>query len=704
MSNIPEHFLCPITYSIMTDPVIADDGYTYERSSIMSWLSQKNVSPMTRQTMSLNSLKPNRLIKDLIDEFLNPALANTGNQVASATGVADAIIFNTNIKYIRSNFDNEVYCYSLISPESSITDKRIPTSFICIIDVSGSMGSVCSNKTGNESDGFSRLDLTKHSLNTTTEMLNEFDELVIIKFSTTAECVFQGKMNPSGKAHAKEVISNLKPENSTNIWASLQLAYNRAKHTSNPNVKMLLLTDGESNIDPPMGILPTLEKFLKADTNADIRKIPITTFGFSCDIDSKLLFDIAELTNGGFNFIPDASMVGTTFINFLANYLATENIYHNITIADNIPSDTQVFDIAEINPNELYEMIRFHTYQTLKLMCFTAKDKVLNSNVKTLFNKLKDYIERTIKQFKDNEINPVYYKMIVELYKDFKSDDENEEQIYKAISSQQWFKKWGYHYLLSLGRAHNIRKCHNFRDKGVQLYGGTEFEHLRDLTNDVFCQIPAPTPSVVSHNYGYYGSGNNSVSTIRSASISMSNYVDSCGPCFAPFCKIKLADESVKELQELDGSELLFLDGSNVSKIKYITKTRVLAPNSITDMCTIKDLVITPWHPIYDNTQAKWVFPSELIKPVSMHIEYFYNIVLEDGYYVWINNIMCVSMGHSVSVFDEHNKILEHPYYGTKKVIEDLESFRVGSEKVITINNYKLKRDSNNLICAITEC
>jgi Mg-chelatase subunit ChlD len=187
-------------------------------------------------------------------------------------------------------------------------------------------------------------------------MLNENDELIIIKFSTEATCVFECKMHSIGKSRAKEVIANLKPENSTNIWGSLQLAYSHAKRaiTTCQNVQMLLLTDGESNIDPPRGILFTLDRFLNTDSNADIRNIPITTFGFSCDIDSKLLFDIAEITNGGFSFIPDASMVGTTFINFIANTLATENIQHSIKQVDTWPSNVRIYESNEIGPNEIH--------------------------------------------------------------------------------------------------------------------------------------------------------------------------------------------------------------------------------------------------------------------------------------------------------------------------------------------------------------
>jgi len=40
----PETMLCPITQELMTDPVMAEDGYTYERDAIERWFEQKKQS------------------------------------------------------------------------------------------------------------------------------------------------------------------------------------------------------------------------------------------------------------------------------------------------------------------------------------------------------------------------------------------------------------------------------------------------------------------------------------------------------------------------------------------------------------------------------------------------------------------------------------------------------------------------------------
>lgn len=67
--NIPEEFLCPVSLEIMVDPVICEDGITYERMSIMKL--HDSVSPITRQKIDKNNVIPNRALKKLIEQYVN---------------------------------------------------------------------------------------------------------------------------------------------------------------------------------------------------------------------------------------------------------------------------------------------------------------------------------------------------------------------------------------------------------------------------------------------------------------------------------------------------------------------------------------------------------------------------------------------------------------------------------------------------------
>ncbi|CAF4257336.1 unnamed protein product, partial [Adineta steineri] len=64
-----QHLRCPITLELFIDPVLAEDGQTYERSAIIQWIQQHGTSPFTRQQLSVLRLTPNRAIKTAVENF-----------------------------------------------------------------------------------------------------------------------------------------------------------------------------------------------------------------------------------------------------------------------------------------------------------------------------------------------------------------------------------------------------------------------------------------------------------------------------------------------------------------------------------------------------------------------------------------------------------------------------------------------------------
>lgn len=51
----------------MRDPVVASDGFTYERAAICRWLSAgKQTSPMTNLPLAAKNLYPNHVMKSAI--------------------------------------------------------------------------------------------------------------------------------------------------------------------------------------------------------------------------------------------------------------------------------------------------------------------------------------------------------------------------------------------------------------------------------------------------------------------------------------------------------------------------------------------------------------------------------------------------------------------------------------------------------------
>lgn len=75
-SLAPPYFLCPITQDIMKEPVMAEDGYVYEKAEISKWIKQKSsgprsmpLSPMSGKPMR-TTLIPNHSLRSEILEWL----------------------------------------------------------------------------------------------------------------------------------------------------------------------------------------------------------------------------------------------------------------------------------------------------------------------------------------------------------------------------------------------------------------------------------------------------------------------------------------------------------------------------------------------------------------------------------------------------------------------------------------------------------
>eukprot|EP00270_Netrium_digitus_P008888 TRINITY_DN2687_c0_g1_i2.p1 TRINITY_DN2687_c0_g1~~TRINITY_DN2687_c0_g1_i2.p1 ORF type:complete len:819 (-),score=207.79 TRINITY_DN2687_c0_g1_i2:115-2490(-) len=59
-------FICPLSKERMKDPVVAADGFTYERKHIEEWFSSSSLSPMTGEKLENTSITPNHTILSLI--------------------------------------------------------------------------------------------------------------------------------------------------------------------------------------------------------------------------------------------------------------------------------------------------------------------------------------------------------------------------------------------------------------------------------------------------------------------------------------------------------------------------------------------------------------------------------------------------------------------------------------------------------------
>lgn len=66
--SIPKDLSCPLSGKIMEDPVVAQDGISYERANIEQWLTKEKTSPTTKEEMG-PVLVANRNLADYISDY-----------------------------------------------------------------------------------------------------------------------------------------------------------------------------------------------------------------------------------------------------------------------------------------------------------------------------------------------------------------------------------------------------------------------------------------------------------------------------------------------------------------------------------------------------------------------------------------------------------------------------------------------------------
>merc|ERR1719436_48033 len=117
-------------------------------------------------------------------------------------------------------------------------------------------------------------------------------------------------------------------------------------------------------------------------------------------------------------------------------------------------------------------------------------------------------------------------------------------QVTEAFSQEKYLKKWGRHYIPSLLTGHRFQQCNNFKDPGVQFYGGDLFKEIQNLADDIFLKLPAPVPTA-RNNYDY-GRGNHTTTRKAAAPVNMARYYNNYGGCFDGFGHVTMADGTKK--------------------------------------------------------------------------------------------------------------------------------------------------------------
>lgn len=639
---------------------------------------------------------------------------------------------------------DEITVMASCIPENGTTRTR--SDICCVIDVSGSMGAMAEMKGAdgnNESHGLSLLDIVKHAVKTVIGVLKPGDRLALVAYnhaaSITSDLV---EMTDDLKKSTTLALNSMSPGGQTNLWDGLltgmDILRKAESHKTDRLAAVLLLTDGQPNMAPPRGHIPMLKKY--KDQHGANFSCTISTFGFGYNLDSELLSDLAREGGGMYAFIPDSGFVGTAFVNAISNQLVTMGRSATLSLeTQNGATITGVVGGYNALPTSWGMQVEIGALQfgqskdivfkmkvqdkskpfVAATLAYSKKDneevkltteEVVERPNEVLVHEIRcELIDTVLKAWLVYRTSPDEAKSIVhELSTKVRQAAEESKnaaivsymrdvtgQVAEAVSKPEYMNKWGKHYLLSLCRAHQLQQCNNFKDPGVQGYGGALFQQIQDKADEIFCKLPAPQPSTPS--YGGQSRGRAPPSggaPAARAPVSMSAYNCSSNPCFAGSCLVQMADGSERQVRQVRKGDQVAVPGGAKATVVCVLKT--LTDGGFTPLVRLGDLVVTPYHPL--RVDATWVFPCSLA-PVSLtECDAVYSFVLASGHIMSISGYDCVSLGHGFTA-----KTVAHPYFGSKQVVNDLSAMAGWGKGLVELRTGCLLRDSvTGLVCGLS--
>jgi len=709
--EIPVGIKCPLTNQILKNPVALQCNHTFEMSSLMKKLKQNNNHCPTCGIDLGNNvyLQPNDFVAYSISGFerykslYQKILEDKRSINKSEETILPVKSLNVDKKTLKNSIEVlEKRHGSLINLGIKVKESeyRRAVTYVCIIDISGSMSEFAGCAEGNKS--FTRLDLVKHVLRVLITSLTEDDFLSIISFSNEPRIEFNLlPMTDLNKEIAKMAVSELNTEGGTYTGNAIKLAYQLMNWAKEDTLKsIILLTDGEDSEGDPV----LMRKFDEAKKSPGVQ---LNTFGFSNGVKSDTLQTLALKGRGTFGFIPDQSMIGTIFVNFLANTFQTfcQDIFiklsdgykfmsskeenkitlqygrtRNILIKKEAGCNEPLKVSLGVDQKNMYEIstdqVRPDNEFDIQLARYKMLDLVLNPELPLV----------TIEEYERS--NDLQIKEFLEEFRNVDEVNQNNEQI--KLSLQYW-NSWGAHYLRSFCFAHKLEQCMNFKAPSMKFYRSPHFDDIVGKLTDIFCDLPPPIPTG-----GYYSHSNGSA-------INMSSIMDSNNGCILSSCLVKLESGELRKISDLKKGDIL----ENGSKVVCLIKSKYSS-----HMVKLNDLVITPYHPII--YKDKWRFPIDILdenmrktdeeikNPNFCLIESskertVCNLVLDAQHKACVEGFECVTLGHGLM-----DETVRHPYYGSDRVIEELKALNGWEEGLINLDDFKVQRDENGLVATIT--
>jgi hypothetical protein len=112
---IYSNIICPISHQIFNNPVVAEDGHTYEETEINKWLGAHSTSPMNRSSIGKH-MYPNQLIKSIVLSYFEKYPEQKSQQYNVEKSFADIIVTKEFDMLLKLNtFTSEQFGIALVT-------------------------------------------------------------------------------------------------------------------------------------------------------------------------------------------------------------------------------------------------------------------------------------------------------------------------------------------------------------------------------------------------------------------------------------------------------------------------------------------------------------------------------------------------------------------------------------------------------------
>ncbi|KAK5995256.1 hypothetical protein PT974_03655 [Cladobotryum mycophilum] len=632
------------------------------------------------------------------------------------------------------------------APEKEL--HHVPCDIVLVIDVSGSMGTAAPvpGEDASEDTGLSVLDLTKHAAYTIIETMNEGDRLGIVTFCTKSKVVQTLQpMTLDKKEQARKRIKALRPIDSTNLWHGILdgvKLFDKGQSERVPAI--MVLTDGMPNhmssihtfgfgyslrsgllkslaefsggnyaFIPDAGMIGTVFVHAVANLQSTFASNAKLTLKYAAPVDiQQTMGDSVEKESP--KATDDMNMELTIPLGNI-QYGQSRDVWLNINKIPNLQTEKSGLNSLIVDATLTFQeqqkpspitvraslyrsMLDTSTMSDAEIAYHESRARLCNF-LSSLFPIGSDGEHRAAAwpsklDEKTAELTQLINNLPARNFTDEQNkslmEDLNGEQpkgqISMALSTSEFFVKWGQHFLPSYLNAHTRQICNSFKDSGPLQYSVNSplFAACRTRLDDIFDNLPAPEPSRTIYSQ--------SGAVVSRGHVSMARYRNSGGVCFAGSTPVELASGRTMDIRKLKrGMKVRTPVG--VRKVAMVLKTSVTGET----LCRMGSLLVTPWHPISVDGKT-WDFPANRADKAVLYTGAIYSVLLQqDGnssaHAIRVAGTWGVTLGHGVT---RGNDVRAHEFFGDyMRVAKGLMTLP-SAGRVGVVLGQGVKRDENS--------